>query len=67
MDTNEYGLNTKVHDCVFSLSANGVGGEGGVRWRVKIKTTRPVPLPAGAERGKKQPVMLYSSVTVFFQ
>jgi hypothetical protein len=28
MDTDEHGLNAEVPDFTFSLSANGVGGEG---------------------------------------
>ena len=48
MDTDEHGLNTEVRDCVFSLSANGVGGEG----RGEVARENQTPSSLGRGEGK---------------
>ena len=50
---DEHGLNHEVRNCVFSLSANEVGGEG--RGEVVRETQIPSPCPSprlGGARGK---------------
>jgi hypothetical protein len=54
MNTDKHGLNTEVRDCVFSLSANGVGGEGGVRWCVENLNLLTLSLsPLGRGEGEQ--------------
>src|ERR1039457_7123437 len=54
MNTDKHGLNTEVRDCVFSLSANGVGGEGGVRWCVENSNPLTLSLaPLGRGEGNR--------------
>jgi hypothetical protein len=52
MDADEHGLNTEVRDCVFSLSANEVGGEGRDEVAREAQISSPCPSPRlGGARG----------------
>jgi len=70
MGTDKHGLNTEMRDCVFSLSANGVGGEG--RGEVARKDQNPSPCPSprlGGARGKRtySTVVFYPCPSVFIR
>jgi hypothetical protein len=52
MDMDEHGLNPEVRNCVFSLSANEVGGEG--RGKVVRETQIPPPCPSPRFGGARE-------------